>query len=96
MWTVCYHHNDWTAARMRQFREDLDNYGANIASLEEVLKQNPLRERKWSAWLCTHPRFSRFVFRAGLKLWEVTRGGPQAARAVEADLASPVTRHPAP
>ena len=32
VWTVCYHHNQWTAADLRKFREDLDHYGAQISS----------------------------------------------------------------
>jgi hypothetical protein len=93
VWTVCYHHNQWTASQLQQFRDDLDDYGANLASLDEALKKNAPRERKWSAWLCTHPRLSRFLIRAELKLWEVTRGRRQAASAAEADLTSRVTPH---
>jgi len=69
VWTVCYHHNDWTALKMRKFREDVDDYSVNIASLEEVLKRNAPQQCKWSAWLCTHPRSSRFLIRSELKLW---------------------------
>jgi len=94
VWTVCYHHNEWTESQIGKFREDVDNYGANIASLEEVLEKSAPHERKWSAWLCTHPRLSRFLIRAELKLWEVTRGRRQATKAVVADLTSRAT-HPA-
>jgi peptidoglycan/xylan/chitin deacetylase (PgdA/CDA1 family) len=69
VWTVCYHHNEWTAAQTRKFREDVDSYGANIASLKDVLNANPPRVSKWSEWLCVHPRLSRFLIRAQLKLW---------------------------
>jgi hypothetical protein len=69
VWTVCYHHNRWDASRARKFREDLDQYGTNIQSLEDVLDANPQRECRWSAWLCTHPRLSRFLIRAELKIW---------------------------
>ena len=69
VWTVCHHHNRWSAAQMSKFREDLDEYAANIAGLDDVLDGSAQSECKWSAWLCTHPRVSRFLFRAGLKLW---------------------------
>jgi len=69
VWTVCYHHNEWTAAQRRKFREDVDNYGANIVSLNDVLNANPPRVSQWSEWICLHPRLSRFLTRAQLKLW---------------------------
>jgi predicted deacetylase len=69
VWTVCYHHNNWTESQARKFREDVDDYGANIASLEGVLDANAPRVSKWSEWICTHPRLSRFLTRAQLKLW---------------------------
>jgi peptidoglycan/xylan/chitin deacetylase (PgdA/CDA1 family) len=69
VWTVCYHHNEWTAAQVRKFRQDVDNYGANIVSLKDVLNRNPARVSQWSEWLCMHPRLSRFLIRAQLKLW---------------------------
>jgi len=69
VWTVCYHHNQWNAARMGKFREEVDAYGANIASLEDVVNGNARRECGWSAWLCTRPHLSRFLIRLELKLW---------------------------
>ena len=72
VWTVCYHHNDWTASRLQRFRGEVDDYRADIASLEEVLEKNAPRERKWSAWLCMQPRLSRFLMRVELKLWAMT------------------------
>jgi len=69
VWTVCYHHNQWSAAQMRKFRQDVEDFGADITSLEGILDRRALRESKWSAWLCTHPRLSRFLIRAELKLW---------------------------
>jgi predicted deacetylase len=69
VWTVCYHHNQWDGSQPRKFREDVDHYGANIVSLDTVLDGDVLPESKWSAWLCTHARLSRFLIRAELKLW---------------------------
>jgi len=79
VWTVCYHHNGWTAAQTRQFREDMDNYGASIVSLKDVL--SPPRRSKWSEWLCIHPRLSRFLTRAQLKLWSWYTGQGRRQRA---------------
>jgi len=69
VWTVCFHHNQWTVSQIRKFRENVDAHDANIASLEDVLERNAPRESKWSEWICTHPRLSRFLIRAQLKLW---------------------------
>jgi hypothetical protein len=69
VWTVCYHHNQWRESHPRKFREDLDRHSANIVSLDSVLDGDIAPERKWSAWLCTQPRFSRFLIRLQLKLW---------------------------
>ena len=81
VWTVCYHHNHWTASQSRKFREDLDRYGAGIVSLEEVLDGIASGSCKSSAWLCTRPRLSRLLIGAELKLWEVTKGGWRGTRA---------------
>ena len=69
VWTVCYHHNQWSASHPRKFREDMDRYGESIASLDTVLDGGAPPESKWSAWLCTRPRLSRFLIRSQLKLW---------------------------
>jgi hypothetical protein len=69
VWTVCYHHNQWGASQPRTFREDVDQYGANIVSLDTILDRGAPPECKWSAWLCTRPRISRFLIRSELKLW---------------------------
>src|SRR5881394_1722116 len=55
VWTVCYHHNQWSASHPRKFREDMDRYGENIASLDAVLDGGAPPESKGSAWLCTRP-----------------------------------------
>ncbi|HEY5914222.1 MAG TPA: DUF2334 domain-containing protein [Verrucomicrobiae bacterium] len=69
VWTVCYHHNQWKAQDMQQFREDLDTYGVQIGSLEEVAKQWQGRRSRWSWFLCASPRLSPFLVRVQLKLW---------------------------
>ncbi|MEW6301903.1 MAG: DUF2334 domain-containing protein [Verrucomicrobiota bacterium] len=79
VWTVCTHHNHWDAARVRQFRNDVDHYGAHIVSLNDVLEEITLRESKWSAWLCMHPRVSEILIRGKLKLWAMTRGGDDSS-----------------
>lgn len=70
VWTVCYHHNHWTAAEMRLFREDVERYRADLWSLEEVLQVWADRRSWWSARLCTSPRLSQLLIRVELKLWE--------------------------
>jgi peptidoglycan/xylan/chitin deacetylase (PgdA/CDA1 family) len=70
VWTVCYHHNDWEAADLARFRQDLRQFHSDIWTLEEVLLAWSSRRSRWSAWLCTHPVFSHWLIRAELKLWE--------------------------
>ena len=81
VWTVCYHHNKWTASQARKFRQDVDDYRANIVSLKEVLNGNAPRVSRWSEWLCIHPRLSRFLTRAQLKLWSWWAGQRRLQRA---------------
>ena len=38
VWTVCYHHNNWTAPTWSSFGKSLDRYQADIWSLDEVLQ----------------------------------------------------------
>jgi hypothetical protein len=68
VWTVCYHHNQWTSADLRKFREDLDTYGPEISSLDEVAGEFAGRRSWWSSILCTSPRLSQFLIRCQLKL----------------------------
>jgi predicted deacetylase len=90
VWTVCSHHNQWNGSRAARFREDVNRYGADIVSLDDVLEENALRESKWSAWLCTHPRLSEFLIRGGLKLWAMTRARHPSRASRHSSL---VTRH---
>ena len=78
VWTVCFHHNQWTASSAAKFREDLARYGANICSLDDVLPENGQRESPWAARVCACPRLSRLVIRARLKLWSWRRGASAA------------------
>jgi predicted deacetylase len=69
VWTVCCHHNHWNASQVSRFGEEVEEYGANLASLDDILARNGQRKCSWSAWLCTHPRLSKLLIRAELKLW---------------------------
>ena len=69
VWTVCYHHNQWNGSGAGKFRNDLEQYASNIVSLDAILDGGAPPESKWSAWLCTSPRLSRFLIRLELKLW---------------------------
>ena len=86
IWTVCYHHNNWSAESVYKFREDLDCYGAEISSLDEVVQEWAGRPCRWSAFLCTSPRLSPLLIRCELKLWEWWRSGLiQAPMPMKAD-----------
>jgi predicted deacetylase len=89
VWTVCYHHNSWSASQTRKFRQDVHEYGASIASLEEVLDRNVLRSSKSSAWLCTRPRLSRFWIRVQLKLWSWWSAGRGWIRGADMNAVQP-------
>ena len=78
VWTVCYHHNRWTASYLDKFREDLRRFHANLWSLDDVRRNWGGRRSHWSAWLCTHPRFSELLIRAELKFWEWRNSNRQA------------------
>lgn len=69
VWTVCYHHNQWDTSRLGAFRNEMDQYGANVVPLDAVLHRNTEREDQWSEWLCTRPRLAQFLIRSELKLW---------------------------
>ncbi|MBU6398931.1 MAG: DUF2334 domain-containing protein [Verrucomicrobia bacterium] len=77
IWTVCYHHNAWTAARLQAFERDLDAYGEAIVSLEDALGGINDRRGGFGPWLCTRPRLSRFLIRAELKAWGWWDGAPR-------------------
>jgi len=79
VWTVCYHHNQWTAADLQEFRADLDTYGQEVSSLEEVEREWAGRRSWISEFLCTSPRLSPLLIRAQLKLWSWWK--PKAAKA---------------
>lgn len=70
VWTVCYHHNHWTAADLARFRRDLQHFRAGLWSLEDVLSAWGGRRSWWSARLCTSPRISELLIRLELKLWQ--------------------------
>jgi peptidoglycan/xylan/chitin deacetylase (PgdA/CDA1 family) len=70
VWTVCYHHNNWTSSQLGEFRKSLDRYHADIWSLDDVLQAWAVRRSRSSAWLCTSPRLSQLLIRCELKLWE--------------------------
>ncbi len=67
VWTVCYHHNTWTAADLRTFREDLDRYGPDISSLDVVVQEWAGRRSWWSHFVCTRPRLAPLLIRCELK-----------------------------
>jgi len=38
VWTVCYHHNEWTPGDMAKFRQDLQQYKDAITNFNDVIK----------------------------------------------------------
>jgi predicted deacetylase len=78
IWTVCYHHNQWTPSVLAQFHRDLDRYEDNIWPLEKVMQTWGGRRSRWSDWLCKHPRVSSLLVRFELKTWSWCRSERQS------------------
>src|SRR5207248_2891831 len=55
VWSVCFHHNSWTGATLSEFRQHLQQYREQIASLEDVLEQRRPWRAKWCYEFCTSP-----------------------------------------
>jgi peptidoglycan/xylan/chitin deacetylase (PgdA/CDA1 family) len=71
VWTVCYHHNEWSIQDLRKFQESLYEYREDICSLPDVLQAYDGRRSRLSMRLCTNPRLSRLLVRARLKFWSL-------------------------
>ena len=69
IWTVCYHHNQWTEERLARFGEEINCYQQDICSLEEALEWYGGRESPWSQRICRRPRLVQWFMRCQLKVW---------------------------
>lgn len=76
VWTVCYHHNQWTESMRREFPLDLDQYRDAIVSLDDVLNQWSRYQPGWIERLYDCPRLSHFLVRCHLKLWALLVADP--------------------
>ena len=50
LWTVCYHHNDWSAGDVKRFAADVAAYRARITSFADVASATQ-RKRSWQDML---------------------------------------------
>ena len=86
VWTVCYHHNTWSSDQLRQFRRDLEEYRAELSSLDDVVREWTGHYSAWGDFLCTSPRISPVLIRTQLKLaawWRpVVAGSPPSLKQV--------------
>jgi hypothetical protein len=80
VWTVCYHHNHWTDDDLHQFRRDLDRFGSQIASADEVEEEWAGHRSGWNWFLCSSPRFSSLLMRCELKLAGLCSGASSKSR----------------
>jgi peptidoglycan/xylan/chitin deacetylase (PgdA/CDA1 family) len=46
VWTVCLHHNNWTAADLRRFRADLDTFHGRLTDVNTVTARYSAREER--------------------------------------------------
>ncbi len=54
LWTVCYHHNDWTAGDLRRFAADVAAYRARITHFAEIASAPNIRKKSWhDPWIST-------------------------------------------
>lgn len=49
VWTVCYHHNEWTENEIVQFRHDLQKYKNAIVGFNDAINSVPPRRLKYFA-----------------------------------------------
>lgn len=70
IWTICFHHNFWTAADIERFKEGLHQFRGHIQALDDIVHTWGRRRSRWSSWLCTHPEISHRLIRTELKMWE--------------------------
>jgi predicted deacetylase len=47
LWTVCYHHNDWTKGDLKRFAADVAAYRARITDFGAVASAPYIRRRSW-------------------------------------------------
>jgi len=47
LWTVCYHHNDWTATDLKRFAADLAAYRSRITDFASVYSSPRIRKKTW-------------------------------------------------
>jgi len=89
VWTVCYHHNHWTTADCRNFRQDLDRYAQEISSLDDIAHEWGGR-RSWCSWfLCSSPCLSPLLIRCELKLASLLKSRESVAQVGHAVLSAP-------
>lgn len=69
VWTVCYHHNGWSAGDLDRFRSDVRVYRSKIGSLDQVAAQWGSRRSRISWFLCTSPQLSHLLSRVQLRAW---------------------------
>lgn len=54
LWTVCYHHNDWSAADVKRFASDVAFYHSRITTFSSVASAPHIRGRSWrDDWTAT-------------------------------------------
>jgi predicted deacetylase len=47
LWTVCYHHNDWSAGDLKRFAADVAAYRARITHFAEIASAPHIRKKSW-------------------------------------------------
>jgi len=53
-WTVCYHHNDWSARDLERFAADLRGYRSRITTFAEIASAPHIRSKAWhDTWVST-------------------------------------------
>jgi predicted deacetylase len=67
LWTVCYHHNDWSSGDLQRFAADVAAYRTRITHLAEVASAPHIRKKSWQDTLISTLLLSTLFAKRRLK-----------------------------
>jgi peptidoglycan/xylan/chitin deacetylase (PgdA/CDA1 family) len=77
LWTVCYHHNDWSARDLERFAADVAAYRARITNFAEIASATDIRTKSWQDTLVSTLLMSTRSAKSWIKS-TLGRGGGKA------------------
>ena len=79
LWTVCYHHNDWSAGDLRRFAADVAAYRARITDFATVAAAPRIRRRSWQDTLVSTVLLSTLFAKRRIKSTLLRAAGKEPA-----------------